>query len=75
MFTYNVLLFGPLRDLFGSRSVQVELEPDITARQLLDHLSIDADVVKVAIDGTIVSIDSVLHAQSEIAILPPVSGG
>jgi molybdopterin converting factor small subunit len=75
MLTYDVLLFGPLRDRFGSRSLRVELEPGITARQLLDHLSIDIDVVKVAIDGTIVSIDSVLHAQSEIAILPPVSGG
>ena len=75
MLTYDVLLFGPLRDRFGSRSLRVKLEPDITARQLLDHLSIDIDVVKVAIDGTIVSIDSVLHPQSEIAILPPVSGG
>jgi molybdopterin converting factor small subunit len=75
MLTYDVLLFGPLRDRFGSRALRVELGPDITARQLLDHLSIDADVVKVAIDGTIVSTDSVLHAQSEIAILPPVSGG
>ena len=75
MLTYDVLLFGPLRDRFASRTVRVVLEPGITARQLLDHLSIDPDVVKVAIDGTIVSIDSVLHAQSEIAILPPVSGG
>lgn len=77
----RVLLFGRFRDLAGWR------ERDIEAATLFDLRTVlaaeDADFgaaltgpgVQVAVDQTIVRGDVVLAPRSEVAFLPPMSGG
>jgi molybdopterin synthase sulfur carrier subunit len=77
----RVLLFGPLRDLAGWR------ERDIQASSLVELQALLADEdpglgdalggkgVQVALDQVIVRGDAALGPRSEVAFLPPMSGG
>ena len=77
----RVLLFGPLRDLAGWR------ERDVPATSLAELRSFlageDADLgaalsgpgVQVAVDQAVVRGDAALSDSSEVAFLPPMSGG
>jgi molybdopterin synthase sulfur carrier subunit len=77
----RVLLFGPLRDLAGWREREVEAASLAELRGFL--AGEDADLgaalsgpgVQVAVDQAIVRGESVLSARSEVAFLPPMSGG
>ena len=75
MIPHDVLLFGPLRDKYSSSRMTVEMPENSTIEALLQQLGINSDLVKVAVNGEIVQISEQLHTQSEIALLPPVSGG
>ena len=75
MISHTVLLFGPLRDKFDARSMTVEMLENCTVDDLLEHLGVDANLVKAAVNGTIVDSSTLLPDSSEIALLPPVSGG
>jgi len=77
----RVLLFGPLRDLAGWREKQVAAT---TLGELRNFLAAeDADLgaalvgkgVQVAVDQVVVRGDVTLGAGSEVAFLPPMSGG
>jgi molybdopterin synthase sulfur carrier subunit len=77
----RVLLFGPLRDLAGWRERQIEAG---TVHELRAWLaSEDPDLgaalggkgVQVAVDQTVVRGDVALGPASEVAFLPPMSGG
>jgi len=77
----RVLLFGPLRDLAGWR------ERDIPATDLVELKALLADEnarlgealdgrgVQIAVDQTITRGAVALSAGSEVAFLPPMSGG
>jgi molybdopterin synthase sulfur carrier subunit len=77
----RVLLFGPLRDLAGWR----ERESPATSIAALKALLSAEDEqlgealagpgVQVALDQAIVRGDAALTAGSEVAFLPPMSGG
>lgn len=77
----RVLLFGPLRDLAGWREREIE-SPSLTALRAL-LASEDTDLgaallgpgVQVAVDQAVVRGDILLSARSEVAFLPPMSGG
>ena len=77
----RVLLFGPLRDLAGWRERQVEAGSLSDLRSLLT--AEDADLgaalagkgVQVAVDQAVVRGEIALNAASEVAFLPPMSGG
>jgi molybdopterin synthase sulfur carrier subunit len=77
----RVLLFGPLRDLAGWREREVDAVSIADLRSLL--ASEDADLgaalrgkgVQVAVDQAVVRGEAVLTARSEVAFLPPMSGG
>lgn len=77
----RVLLFGPLRDLAGWRERQIEADSLSALRIVL--ATEDADLgeaiggpgVQVAIDQAVVRGDVALTAGSEVAFLPPMSGG
>ena len=77
----RVLLFGPLRDLAGWRERQI---PSASLADLRSFLAAeDADLgaalagpgVKAAVDQAIVLGDAPLAPASEVAFLPPMSGG
>ena len=77
----RVLLFGPLRDLAGWRERDVAGESLAVIRALL--MAEDPQLgealggpgVQVAVDQAIVRGDVSLSAGSEVAFLPPMSGG
>ena len=72
---HTVLFFGPLREQFGAIQVEIEMSKDSTVLDLCEQLKIDPTIIKVAVDGEIVPISVNLSKDSEIALLPPVSGG
>ena len=77
----RVLLFGPLRDLAGWREKRIEAGSVSALRIALAEE--DADLgeaisgpgVQVAVDQTVVRGDADLSDGSEVAFLPPMSGG
>jgi len=77
----RVLLFGPLRDLAGwrERSVDAASLAALRAQIANDDPALGAALagpgVQAAIDKTIVRGDAVLTGGSEVAFLPPMSGG
>lgn len=79
----RVLLFGPLRDLAGWRERDIEPSPASIGGLCSLLASEDAELgealvapgVQVALDQAIVRHDAALCAGSEVAFLPPMSGG
>ena len=77
----RVLLFGRLSDIAGWRERAIEA-PSLSALRLR-LASDDADLgaalggpgVQVALDQVIVRGDAPLNAGTEVAFLPPMSGG
>jgi molybdopterin synthase sulfur carrier subunit len=77
----RVLLFGPLRDLAGWRERQIEIGSVTELRAVLAAEDPDLGAalggpgVQVAVDQALVRGDARLAAGSEVAFLPPMSGG
>ena len=75
--TIAVLCFGPLAEILG-RNQSITLETPATCRTAIAQLGIEKWLVKglkVAVNGDMSAIDTVLHDGDELALLPPVSGG
>ena len=75
MIHLTLLLFGPLQDQFGKKQMTLEMPENTTVLSLLEHLNLDSTLVKVAVNGQIVSQTMILVEEYEIALIPPVSGG
>jgi molybdopterin synthase sulfur carrier subunit len=77
----RVLLFGRLSDVAGWRDREVE-SPSLSAlrsRLSAEHAGLGEALagpgVQVALDQVIVRGDAPLNARTEVAFLPPMSGG
>jgi molybdopterin synthase sulfur carrier subunit len=77
----RVLLFGPLRDLAGWREKTVEATSLSALRSALQAddprlgEALGGPGVQAAVDKTIMRGDAPLTALTEVAFLPPMSGG
>ncbi|MBC8351782.1 MAG: MoaD/ThiS family protein [Planctomycetes bacterium] len=78
----KVKLFAVAKQLAGSETVSVELPDDATVLVLRDAISDQhvqlRDVIQramIAIDTEYVRNDAAVPVDSEIALIPPVSGG
>ena len=77
----RVLLFGRLADVAGWREEEVEADSIITLHEKLavDHFELGEALarpgVQVAVDRVITRWDTSLSPDSEVAFLPPMSGG
>ena len=77
----RVLLFGPLRDLAGWREREVaagslaELRSVLAAEDPDLGAALGGKGVQIAVDQAIVRGEVALTARSEVAFLPPMSGG
>ena len=75
----TVLYFAALRDAVGAACEQVDAEGDLGA--LYDRLGArhgfgwPRTQLRVAVDGRFARWDEAVRAGSEIAFIPPVSGG
>ncbi|WP_434422314.1 molybdopterin converting factor subunit 1 [Nannocystis pusilla] len=78
----RVLLFAGLRERLRRDSVDLELPAGARVRDLLatlareqPDLSASLSVCRVAVDQEFVAADHVIAEGSEVAVIPPVSGG
>ncbi len=77
----RVLLFGPLRDLAGWREREVAgdslaaIHAVLAAEDAALGEALSGPGVQVAVDQAIVRGEARLSAGSEVAFLPPMSGG
>lgn len=75
----KMLFFGPLAESMGQREIEVALLQGSSARDLIDRFRLTPMLdsgLRVAIDGVLgANLDESLKDTSEIAFLPPVSGG
>lgn len=78
----RVLFFGVLKELAGKPADEVELRDGAPVRELLQHyesripqLKTSLSSIALAVNQHYSSPDTTLHANDEVALLPPVSGG
>ena len=78
----TVQLFASLREAVGCSHLQVELEEKSTVeglvqtvRELHPRLSGHLDACRVAVDREFAPLDAPLSSDSEVALIPLVSGG
>lgn len=75
----KMLFFGPLAENMGQREIEVALVMGSTARDLIQRFRLTHLLdtgLRIAINGEIgADIDETLKDTSEVAFLPPVSGG
>ena len=76
----NVLYFASLRDAAGMATERVESSgPDqrglYAELQARHGFVLPVDRLRVAVDGAFARWDDGLHEGSEVAFIPPVSGG
>ena len=75
----KMLFFGPLAESMGQREIEVALLQGSSARDLIDRFRLTPMLdsgLRDAIDGVVgADLDENLYDASEIAFLPPDSGG
>ncbi len=77
----NVLAFGIVKDIFGSASIETELNGAPTVEELKSTLEEKYPRLKqlasymVAVNNEYAQQQQVIETGDEIAIIPPVSGG
>lgn len=78
----QVLLFASLRDLAGTDRITVELAENATVRDLLISISSQHPILEDRVSHTRVAVDDRFSVpedritpESELALIPPVSGG
>ena len=73
----RILAFSAAKQWVPTSEIMLEARPDETLSQIIARVlpNLPTTGVRVALDQEYVSWDSPLGAGSEIAIIPPVSGG
>lgn len=74
----EITLFGQLRDIAGSNRISINAIPDTNNLQKeleLKYPGFANAKYAIAVDKKIISETVPLNAESEIALLPPFSGG
>lgn len=77
-----VRLFATLRDKVGAKEVALELPAGATVATLREQIAVAYPALVPSLDNAIVAVnrqfaspDTRLHAEDEVAMFPPVSGG
>ena len=78
----QVLMFAAAREAAQSDSLGIEVSDDACAKDVLNSIAVALPSIsalmpscRLAIDGQYVSPDTVIDANRELALIPPVSGG
>ena len=76
----HVLLFASYADALGADSLDVDVAAPASVRDLLTAVQARAAHAVppsplVAVNAEYATLDQLLHANDEIAIIPPVAGG
>jgi sulfur-carrier protein len=79
--TVTLLLFASYADALGASSLDMELSSEATVGELLSAIRARPGAERlppkplVAVNQAYASLDSVLCAGDEVALIPPVAGG
>jgi molybdopterin converting factor subunit 1 len=78
----KVLFFATLRDRAGTKSLDIKISDDTTVRDLKDRIASDYPNLEQSMESVVISInrefafdESIVPANAEVAMFPPVSGG
>ena len=78
----KVLFFATLRDRSGEKAIEMDISAETTVQGLKDLLVETYPNLKATMDTTVVSVnrefafdESLIPADAEVALFPPVSGG
>jgi molybdopterin converting factor small subunit len=74
----KILLFGQLKERLGADFIEIEaaMDSDMLIDKLKSEFPVLSDIsFRVAVDKNLVSEKVVLSEKSEVALLPPFSGG
>ena len=75
----KIILFGSLAELFRRKNIDIAVEFGTTVNQLISRFQLSNEIVSginIAIDGQIIDdLETQLIDMSEIALMPPFSGG
>jgi len=74
----NIIFFGQLKDITGSKNLVVE-EMDSTDKLILHLNAVYPELINkkylIAVEKEIISSDTVLNNNDTVALLPPYAGG
>jgi molybdopterin converting factor subunit 1 len=78
----KLLFFATLRDRAGTKSIELDVPPDLTVQGLKDRISGEYPSLKDSMKSVLVAInreyvfdEAVIPPNAELAMFPPVSGG
>ena len=78
----KLLFFATLRDRAGTKTMELEIPPDLTVQGLKTKLSNDYPNLKESMSSVLITInreyafdDAIIPPNAELAMFPPVSGG
>jgi molybdopterin converting factor subunit 1 len=78
----KLLFFATIRDRAGTRSLELDIPPDMTIQGLKDKLASDIPNLKDSMKSVLITInreyafdEAIIPADAEIGMFPPVSGG
>jgi molybdopterin converting factor subunit 1 len=78
----KLLFFATLRDRAGTKSMELDIPPDLTVQGLKHKLSNEYPNLKESMSSVLITInreyafdDAVIPQNAELAMFPPVSGG
>lgn len=77
----NILAFGIAKDIFGSSSITITVQPGTTAAGLKNALEVQYPRLKqlssfmLAVNSEYAQGSEIIEEKDDIAVIPPVSGG
>jgi molybdopterin converting factor subunit 1 len=78
----KLLFFATLRDRAGTKSIELDIPPDLTVQGLKDKISTEYPNLKESMSSVLVTInreyafdEAIIPINAELAMFPPVSGG
>ena len=78
----KLLFFATLRDRAGTKSIELDVPPNLTVQGLKDRIADEYPSLKDSMKSVLISInreyafdEAVIPPNAELAMFPPVSGG
>ena len=78
----KLLFFATLRDRAGTKSIELDIPPELTVQGLKDKISVEYPTLKESMSSVLITInreyafdEAIIPVNAELAMFPPVSGG
>ncbi len=74
----KILLFGQLKEKLGADYIEIEgvIDSNVLTEKLRSEFPVLSDIsFRIAVDKNLISEKVLLNEKSEVALLPPFSGG